>query len=123
MNDFNDLFILLCFIFVSCVFVAPSPRRRRPSTSSPLKKDNDKIEHESEPRPKTTTARRKIMASANRRSEMASVDQVPASSNNRFRVRYKPKTDTAVTAPGNNSSLDFAASTKDKKSKDGYKVK
>lgn len=86
-----------------------------------MKKDNDKTELESETLPKVTTARRKAIVTPNRRSEIASnVDQVPASSVNRFRVRSKPKPES-VTASGN-GTLEFAASTKDKKSKDGYKV-
>lgn len=87
-----------------------------------MKKDNDKTELESDTPPKVTTARRKAIVTANRRSEIASnVDQVPASSVNRFRVRSKPKPE--LVAASGNGTLEFAASTKDKKSKDGgYKV-
>lgn len=118
-SPFFIFFSLSPLIHLLCE--APKLRRRRPTTSSPLKKDNDKTELGSETLPKVTTARRKAIVTANRRSEIASsVDQIPASSVNRFRVRSKPKLES-VAASGN-GTLEFAASTKDKKSKDGYKV-
>lgn len=65
-----------------------------------------------------TVRRKNVVAAANRRSEVASSDQAPAPSANRFRVRSKPKPDATAAA---DNSTDFAVS-KDKKSKDGYKV-
>lgn len=97
--------------------LAPKPRRRRPTTSSPLKKEN---KSNVAAQPKVAPTRRKTIPVANRRSEIASGDQLPAPSVNRFRVRPKPKPET-VTIAGNSS--DFTSISKDKKSKDGYKVK
>lgn len=92
---------------------APKPRRRRPTTSSPLKKNDEGADFDAAP-----TIRRKTVVSANRRSEAASADQAPAPSTNRFRVRSKPKADATAAA---DNSTDFAVS-KEKKGKDGYKV-
>lgn len=91
-------------------------RRRRPTTSSPLKSEESK---EIEIKPKTT-ARRKTLPATRRISVPAKAsdrsDQVIAPSVNRFRVRTK----ATLTASGNSSAI--ALSSKDKKSKDGYKV-
>lgn len=92
---------------------APKPRRRRPTTSSPLKKIDESTDFEAAP-----TVKRKTVVSANRRSEVTSGDQSPAPSSNRFRVRSKPKADATAAA---DNSTDFAVS-KEKKGKDGYKV-
>lgn len=113
-----DYYILIVSFFRDFLFgLAPKPRRRRPTTSSPLTKGNDKTEAEAQP--KATTVHRKTIATVNRRSEIATGDQVPAPSVNRFRVRSKPKPE-AVSIAGNSS--DFTSTSKDKKSKDGYKV-
>lgn len=100
-------------LYVIIAMTAPKPRRRRPTTSSPLKKSEESSDIDAAP-----TVRRKNVVSANRRSEVASSDQSPAPSANRFRVRSKPKTDSSTSA---DNSTDFAVS-KEKKGKDGYKV-
>lgn len=108
----------LCYIIIDTNHItkAPKPRRRRPTTSSPLKK-NDESSSDIDTAP---TVRRKTVVPANRRSETAaSSDQVPAPSSNRFRVRSKPKLDSNTAT---DNSTDFTVSKDKKSTKDGYKV-
>lgn len=105
--------IVTCGVFC----VAVKQRRRRPTTSSPLRKGNNE-DSESSISPKTGAVQKTFSIENKQREIASSGDQIHAPSVNRFRVRSKPKLDLATKA---DNSSDFGVQT-DKSSKDGYKV-
>lgn len=114
--SFISLIDFLNEFYYFYLFLAPKPRRRRPTTSNPLKNWTEKSNNEPDILPKTI---QKTSSTEKRLGDVTqNADQLVVPSVNRFRVRTKPKTE-AGNVPGNSSDIYL---NKNKTNKDGYKV-